>query len=549
MPLQIPHEFLRGLTKAGLGLWWHGVLEAPTVELQQRYVQLQLELWASIVGASPQAAAGPAPGDRRFRADDWRDNAWHAWLVRQYLLNAQWLADMAETADLPPRAKHKLRFFTRQVVDAASPANLALTNPEVLRLALESKGDSLRSGWENLLGDLRRGRITITDEGAFEVGRDVAISDGAVVFENPLFQLIQYAPRSESVARRPLLIVPPCINKFYILDLQPESSFVRFVCEQGHTVFLVSWRNPGADLGGTRWDDYLEQGVFKAIDAALEISAADKVNVLGWCVGGTILASAVAVLRERGDSSVASLTLLTTMLDFADSGDLGVYVDEESVAQRERTIGRGGIYPGAELGFAFQTLRANELIWPYVVGNYLKGRSPEAFDLLFWNADSTNLPGPMYCDYLRNMYLENRLCEPGRLTMCGTPVDLRRIDMPCYVLATQEDHIVPWQSAWRTTRLVTGRTQFVLGASGHIAGVINPAAKNRRSYWTDGSNGGNAQSWLDGARSVPGSWWTHWARWLASRAGKRVPARQRLGSPRHEPIEPAPGRYVKERAA
>ena len=345
------------------------------------------------------------------------------------------------------------------------------------------------------------------------------------------------------------MIVPPCINKFYILDLQPENSFVRFACGQGQTVFLVSWCNPGSDLGQTTWDDYLERGVMQAIEVARAISGADKVNAVGWCVGGTILASTLGVLRARGDSSVASLTLLTTMLDFSEPGDLGVFIDEEGVSQREEAIGKGGIYPGSELGIVFQSLRANDLIWPYVVNNYLKGVQPEAFDLLYWNSDGTNLPGPMYCWYLRNTYLENSLCVADRLTMCGSSVDLGRIDMPSYVLATQDDHIVPWRSAYRSTRLVGGRTQFVLGASGHIAGVINPPSKNKRSYWAGGTPGADPEEWLASAQSTPGSWWTHWMKWLKGHAGKQVPARAKLGNARHRPIEPAPGRYVKVRAA
>jgi polyhydroxyalkanoate synthase subunit PhaC len=285
----------------------------------------------------------------------------------------------------------------------------------------------------------------------------------------------------------------------------------------------------------------------KAIEVGLAISGADKVNALGWCVGGTILSSAVAVLRARGDESVASLTLLTTMLDFSDPGDLGVFIDEQGVSQREQSIGRGGIYPGQELGFVFQALRANDLIWPYVVNNYLKGTAPQAFDLLYWNADGTNLPGPMYAWYLRNMYLENNLCKPARLTMCGTPVDLGCIDMPSYVLATQEDHIVPWKGAYRTTQLVGGgKTQFVLGASGHIAGVINPASKNKRSFWTDGQLGDDPQAWLSSAKSKQGSWWTHWMEWLKPHAGKPRSAPKRPGNAKYKPIEPAPGHYVRK---
>jgi polyhydroxyalkanoate synthase len=564
-PFNMPDEFVQGFFKVGQSLAQSiagtrgeappGAAAAPGTALAQaqaHYWQQQMALWAGMVtsaaGKGREAVVEPERGDRRFSAQAWRDDPWFSLLKQTYLLNSRLLTEMVEAAELDSKEKHKLRFYARQFIDSMSPANFAATNPDVQKLALETRGQSVQAGLANLLEDLRRGRIAITDETAFEVGTNVAASKGSVVFENPLFQLLQYAPLTDGVAARPLLIVPPCINKFYILDLQPENSFVRYACEQGLTVFLVSWRNPDAELAHTTWDDYVEKGAIEAIEVARAIGGADQINALGWCVGGTILASALAVLRAREDQSVASLTLLTTMLDFANAGDLGVFIDEQSVAQREQTIGQGGIYPGAELGFVFQTLRANDLIWPNVVNSYLKGKSPEAFDLLYWNADGTNLPGPMYAWYLRNMYLENNLCQPNRLTMCGTAVDLGRIDIPSYVLATQEDHIVPWTAAYRTTQLVGGRSTFVLGASGHIAGVINPASKNKRSYWAGGLQGDDPQAWLAGAAAVPGSWWSHWIAWLRPQGGKPVPARTRLGDRKHKPIEPAPGRYVKVRA-
>jgi polyhydroxyalkanoate synthase len=564
-PFNMPDEFVRGFFKSGQALLqaYTGVAgDAPATpaklpglaiaQAQAHYWQQQMALYmgmvASFAGKPPEPTVLPERGDRRFNADAWRDNPWYSLLKQTYLLNARLINDMVEAAGLDEQEQHKLRFYARQFIDSMSPDNFAATNPEAMKTALETQGESVRVGFFNLLEDLKRGRISITDETAFEVGRNVAVSKGSVVFENELFQLIQYAPLTEEVAARPLVIVPPCINKFYILDLQPENSFVRFACEQGQTVFLVSWRNPGADLGHITWDDYIEKGAAKAIEVARAISGADKVNAVGWCVGGTILSSALAVLRARGDESVASLTLLTTMLDFSDPGDLGVFIDEEGVSQREQTIGRGGIYPGQELGFVFQTLRANDLIWPYVINNYLKGGSPQAFDLLYWNADGTNLPGPMYAWYLRNTYLENNLCKVGRLSVCGTPVDLGRIDMPSYVLATQEDHIVPWKGAYRTTQLVGGETQFVLGASGHIAGVINPVSKNKRNFWTGGKQGDDPEEWLASAKSEPGSWWTHWMNWLKPHAGEQLAAPKRPGNAIYKPIEPAPGRYVQARA-
>jgi polyhydroxyalkanoate synthase len=567
-PFNVPDEYFQGFFKAGQNLLGaltpaplapadpaasngEGPKAAQLAELQLNYFQQQLALWARMMtgAGAGEPVVAPERGDRRFAAAEWRDNPVYSLLKQSYLLNSRLIGDFVEASALDDATKHKVRFYARQFVDAMSPANFAATNPDVIKAALESRGGSVKAGFENLLADMRKGGLTITDEAAFEVGKNVAVSKGAVVFENDLFQLLQYAPLTDKVASRPLLIVPPCINKFYILDLQPENSFVRFAAEQGYTVFLVSWRNPDESCSGLTWDDYLSEGVMQAIEVALAISRADKLNAVGWCVGGTILSSALAVMRARGDKSVASMTLLTTMLDFREPGDLGVFIDEQGVQQREQTIGGGGIYPGAELGFVFQTLRANDLIWPNVINNYLKGKSPEAFDLLYWNADATNLPGPMYAWYLRNMYLENNLRVPNKLTMCGTKVDLGAIDMPTYVLATQEDHIVPWRSAYQTTQLVGGKSQFVLGASGHIAGVINPAAKNRRSFWTGGKQGNDPQQWFESATETPGSWWSHWIKWLQPHAGKAVAARRTLGSKKYPVIEPAPGRYVKTRAS
>ena len=567
-PFNVPDEFVLGFFKSGqrlaqafAGTGGAGALPQAIAAASQlgnaqaHYWQQQTALWMGMLASAGGMAGGqrrepvvtPERGDRRFSAEGWHDSPWYSLLEETYLLNSRLLADMVESAALDDKEKHKLRFFARQFIDSMSPANFPGTNPESLKLAIESKGESLRSGFANLLEDLKRGRIAITDETAFEVGRNVAVSAGSVVFENELLQLIQYAPLTEQVAERPLLIMPPCINKFYILDLQPDNSLVRFACEQGQTVFLVSWRNADAAMARTTWGDYVESGAMKAIEVTLAISRANKLNVVGWCVGSTILSSALAVLRARGDDSVASLTLLTTMLDFRDPGDLGIFIDEQGVAQKEQPIGQGGLYSGKELGFVFQTLRANDLIWPYVVSNYPKGQAPKAFDLLYWNADSTNPPGPMYAWYLRNTYLENNLCVPNRLTLCGSGVDIGRIDMPSYVLATQEDHIVPWRSAYRSTLLFGGKTQFVLGASGHIAGVINPASKNKRSYWIDGTLGDDPEAWLASAKAMPGSWWTHWMPWLKTHAGKAVAAPKRMGNAAHDPIEPAPGRYVKVR--
>lgn len=520
-------------------------------EIQKRYYQRHLELWMDMARGSDTTAhkpvAVPDPGDRRFRAPEWQQLPFFDYLKQAYLINSRWLAEFVEAAQLDDRAKNKLRFFARQLIDASAPANYPATNPEVLKLATETNGESLRRGLEQLNADLEKGRISMTDESAFEVGRNIAVTPGAVIYENELMQLIQYRPTTDTVCQRPLVMFPPCINKFYILDLQPENSFVRYAVAEGHTVFMASWRNVPADMGKITWDQYLEQGVIKAIEVAGGICRAKQINVLGFCVGGTLLAAALAVLRAKRRNLAASVTYLTTMLDFADAGDISVYIDEAYVRQREQDFMHGGVLHGKELALTFSSLRANDLIWNYVVNNYLKGRKPDAFDLLYWNSDSTNLPGAMFVYYVRNTYLENNLRVPGRLTNCGVRVDLSKIKLPSFVLASREDHIVPWKSAYRTTQLVGGDIEFVLAASGHIAGVVNPPSKNRRHYWLNPALPPNPDDWLAGAREHPGSWWSRWSSWLAGHGGASVPARAELGSASYPEIEPAPGRYVREK--
>ena len=517
-------------------------------EIQNRYYSRQLELWAAyalLPAAAPQSVVEPDASDRRFRSPEWHQQPWFEYLAQSYLLTGQWMREVVDHTKLEPHAKKKLDFFTRQFVDAMSPANFPWSNPEALKLAAETEGESVKRGLRNLAADLDKGMISMTDESAFEVGRNLAITPGAVVFENDFMQLIQYRPSTGTVFERPLIMVPPCINKFYILDMQPENSLVRYAVGEGHTVFMVSWRNMPPEMGRATWDDYLEHGVMKALSVAADICGAAKINALGFCVGGTLLGAALAVLRARGDERVASVTLLATMLDFSDTGELSVFVDDAYVEKRERDFADGGVLHGRELALTFASLRANDLIWHYVVNNYLKGRTPEPFDLLYWNGDGTNLPGAMYAYYVRNMYLENNLRVPGRLTMCGVPVDLRKADMPAYVLATREDHIVPWRTAYASTRLLGGRIDFVLSASGHIAGVINPASKNRRHFWLNPGLEDDPERWLAGAATQPGSWWPHWARWLAASGGARIAARAEPGSARYPAIEAAPGRYVK----
>jgi len=524
------------------------------VRLQQELATRHAQLWqAQLVRQRqqpPPAVALPAAGDKRFAAPEWAESPIYDYLRQSYLINAEYLGKLVEAMPAADEgARSRLRFVTRQYVDALAPSNFAATNPEFIKTALATQGESITAGIKNLIADIEKGSISMTDDKAFEVGRNLAVTPGAVVFENELIQLIQYSPLTEQVAERPLVMVPPCINKYYILDLQPENSVVRYAVEQGNTVFMVSWRNPREEQGHLTWDDYIEQGALAALRVAGDICQVKQVNALGFCVGGTILSSALAVAKARGEDPVASLTLLTTLLDFSEPGELGCFIDENSVAQREQTIGNGGLLKGAELSSVFSALRANDLIWQYVVGNYLKGGKPPAFDLLFWNADSTNLPGPFAAWYLRHLYLENSLRVPGKLAMCGAQADLRRVDMPAFLYASREDHIVPWKTSYLSRGILGGKTMFTMGASGHIAGVINHPAKNKRSHWTSDSAAADPDAWLATATEHKGSWWPRWSGWLAGFAGKPCAARGRLGSADYEPSEPAPGRYVKQPAA
>jgi polyhydroxyalkanoate synthase len=443
----------------------------------------------------------------------------------------------------------------QQWVDAAAPSNYLALNPEAQRKALESKGESIGQGLKQLWNDVQQGHVSQTDESVFEVGRNVATSEGSIVFENELFQLIEYKPLTAKVYERPILFVPPCINKYYILDLQPDNSLIRYTVEQGHRLFVVSWRNADDSIAQFTWDQYVEDAAIRAIRLVQEISGSQQINTLGFCVGGTILATALSVLAARGEKPAASMTLLTTLLDFSNTGVLDLFIDETMVRMREMTLGPnspngGNLLKGQELATTFSFLRPNDLVWNYVVGNYLKGETPPPFDLLYWNSDSTNLPGPMFCWYLRNTYLENKLVEPGKLTVCGQKVDLGKIDTPTYVYGSREDHIVPWDSAYRSTQVLKNKVRFVLGASGHIAGVINPPAKGKRSHWIGATAALPAQhkDWFDKAKEHPGSWWTDWSAWLKSHAGKQIAAPKTPGNRQYKPIEAAPGRYVKQKA-
>ena len=513
--------------------------------LQQQYLEDARQLWAQGLQAAPDLK------DRRFSGEGWATNPVASFSAAAYLLNARTLMGLADAVEADAKTRARIRFGVEQWMAAVAPSNFLAFNAEAQKKAIETKGESIAKGMQNLLNDITQGHVSMTDESLFEVGRNVATTEGAVVFENELFQLLEYKPLTAKVYERPFLLVPPCINKFYILDLQPENSLIRHAVSQGHRTFVVSWRNPDDSLAQKTWDDYVEDGAMAAIDVVQSITGAAQINALGFCVGGTILSNALAVLAARGLEPVASATFLTTLIDFSDTGILDVFIDEAFVKFREMQLGQGGLMKGQDLASTFSFLRPNDLVWNYVVGNYLKGETPPPFDLLYWNSDSTNLPGPFYAWYLRNFYLENNLVKPGKLTVCGEKMDLAKLTLPVYIYGSREDHIVPINAAYASTQVLPGKKRFVMGASGHIAGVINPPAKGKRSHWirADGKLPATLDQWLQGATEHPGSWWTDWADWLKSYAGKQVAAPKAYGKgSRFKAIEPAPGRYVKQKA-
>lgn len=517
----------------------------------ERLAEIQKEYFAELahLATNPESIEVK---DRRFSGKAWH-SSWSKMIAATYLLNSKHLHALAKAVEADEKTKTKILFTTEQMIDALSPSNFIATNPEVLENIISSQGQSIQNGIVNLLGDLKKGKVSQTDESAFEVGKNIATTEGQVVFRNDLFELIQYTPLTETVYERPYLMVPPCINKYYILDLQPDNSVVRYMVEQGHTVFLVSWKNPDASMSKITWDDYVGDGVIKAIEVVKDIGGTDQINVLGFCVGGTLTSTALAVLAARKKDYVASLTLFTTLLDFSDTGILDVFIDEGMVKLRESTIGgeggHFGMMSGLDLGNTFSFLRPNDLVWNYVVENYLKGNSPPPFDLLYWNGDSTNLPGPMYCWYLRHTYLQNELIKPGKLTVCGEKVDLGKITVPAYIYASHDDHIVPWKSAYESTHILKGKNRFVLGASGHIAGVINPPAKNKRHYFENNKLAKTADEWLAAAKDIKGSWWPNYAKWLEQFGGKKIKASKTFGNAQYKKLEAAPGKYVKEKVS
>jgi polyhydroxyalkanoate synthase len=529
-----------------------------------RMVAAQFELWRDHValwnafarrldGEAVEATATPARDDRRFADAAWSEHPAFDFVKQAYLLNARWLqSTVRQVEDLDPETRRKVEFYTRQFVDAWSPSNFVATNPKVLRETLDTGGENLVRGLEHLVDDLERGRgrlaIAMTDERTFKLGQNVAATPGKIVFQNELMQLIQYAPSTAAAHRRPLLIIPPWINKFYILDLKPQNSFIKWAIDQGHSVFVVSWVNPDDRLSHKTFDDYMRDGPLAALGAVEQATGESETNVIGYCIGGTLLACTLAWMAKRNDRRIASATFLTALTDFADAGEIKVFIDEEQVRLLEAHVAKKGYLEGRHMATVFNLLRANDLIWSFVVNNYLLGREPLPFDLLYWNADSTRMPAAMHSFYLRNLYLENRLVQPNGITLAGEALDLRAIGVPIYQLSTESDHIAPWKSTYALSRMVRGPYRFVLSGSGHIAGVINPPAANKYYYLTNAKNPPVSDDWMAGAERRGGSWWTDWVAWVAQYGGGMVPARA-PGYGALPSIEDAPGSYVRVRAA
>jgi polyhydroxyalkanoate synthase subunit PhaC len=523
---------------------WFELPRATLDNLQNEYQQQWAELGQRVLSGQPFSFE-----DRRFVSGNWNHPLYGS-LAAFYLLNAGFLLKLLDHLPIETKKpRQRLLYLVEQAIAASAPSNSLASNPDALQRVVDTQGSSLLTGMLHLASDLQEGRMRQCDRDAFQVGVDLANTPGEVVFENELFQLIQYYPQAQTGYRRPVFIVPPSINKFYILDLRPDNSMVRHLLQQGHPVFLMSWRNFDQDHAGTTWDDLIDTGIIKALHVTREISGEQRPHCVGFCIGGTLLSTALAVLAVRGDREIASVSLLTTFLDYLDTGPIDIFVDEQLVAYRERTIGgiNGpiGLFKGEDMGNTFSLLRPNDLWWNYNVDKYLKGLKPNALDLLFWNNDSTNLPGPMYCWYLRHTYLQNDL-KSGELECCGVKLDLRAVEAPAYILATHDDHIVPWRSAYASTQLLSGPARFVLGASGHIAGVINPPAREKRHYWTHDQVSSDPEIWFENARQHPGSWWNDWFAWLAEHAGERQPSVQQMGNAQYPALEPAPGRYVME---
>jgi polyhydroxyalkanoate synthase len=544
-PLNVAGAFLEMTAKLMAN---PATLVQAQVALWQDYITLWQHTTRRIMGEETSPVIESDPKDKRFADSAWRQNEIFDFIKQSYLLSARYINDVVTHVDgLPPKTAQKVDFYSRQFVNALSPSNFLLTNPEVLRKTRESGGENLIKGLNNLLSDLENGRgnlrIRMTDTDAFKVGGNIAVSEGQVVFQNELIQLIQYAPLTETVYKKPLVIFPPWINKFYILDLRPKNSLVRYLVSQGHTVFMVSWVNPDEKLAEKDFDDYMVDGVLAALSAIKTATGEDEVNAIGYCIGGTLLSATLGYMAARQDTRIKSATFLVTLTDFTDSGELGVFIDEEQLAALEEKMQRKGYLEGSDMATSFNLLRANDLIWSFVVNNYLLGNEPFPFDLLYWNSDATRMPQKMHSFYLRNMYQKNLLAQPDGISMKDVPIDLSNITVPKYFLSCREDHIAPWKSTYKGAKLFGGDTRFVLAASGHIAGVVNPPEGGKYNHFVNDSMAGTADEWFATATEVSGSWWPDWQRWVTSFDKSQVPARI-PGKGKLKALEPAPGSYV-----
>jgi polyhydroxyalkanoate synthase len=523
------------LVQAQIGFW-------------QDYVTLWQNTTRRMMGIDSTPVIEPDAKDKRFRDESWQQSEVFDFIKQSYLLSARYVHDVVGGVDgLEPKTARKVDFYARQFMDAMSPSNFLLTNPEVLRKTKETGGENLLRGLNNLLSDLERGRgklsIRMTDPDAFQLGHNIAVSPGKVVFQNELMQLIQYAPTTASVLKRPLLILPPWINKFYILDLRPKNSLVRYAASQGHTVFMVSWVNPDETLSGCGFEDYMRKGIFAALDAIEQATGEREVNAIGYCLGGTLLGATLAWMAKKHIDRIRTATFFVCLLDFEEAGELGVFIDEEQLKQLEDRMQAHGYLDGGDMAATFNMLRANDLIWSFVVNNYLLGNDPFPFDLLYWNSDATRMPARMHSFYLRQMYQKNLLSKPDGITLDGETLDLGQVKVPAYFLSTREDHIAPWRSTYRGTQLLGGEKRFVLAASGHIAGVVNPPEGGKYNHWVNEALPPGPQEWLEGAAELAGSWWPDWNRWVVAHGAEQVPART-PGDGALAPIEDAPGSYV-----
>jgi len=523
------------------------------VEVQTGLGKAYLELWMAaskrLAGETIAPVAAPAPGDKRFADPEWSSNQFYDFMKQAYLLTTQWSERLVKNADLDEHTRHKAEFYVKQIGNAIAPSNFVLTNPEVMRETLSSNAENLVRGMSMLAEDIEAGhgnlKIRQSDASKFAVGKNLAMTPGKVIFQNELMQLIQYTPVTENVLKRPLLIIPPWINKFYILDLNPEKSFIKWCVDQGLTVFVISWVNPDAHLAAKSFEDYMRAGPLAALDAIKQATGEDDVNAIGYCVGGTLMAVTLAWMAAKGDKRIASATFFAAQVDFTHAGDLMVFVDEEQLKSLEHKMAERGYLEGSNMANAFNMLRSNDLIWPYVISNYLKGKQPYPFDLLYWNSDSTRMPAANHMFYLRNCYLDNKLSK-GQMVIDNVQLDLGEVTVPVYNLATREDHIAPAKSAFLGSKFFGGPVKYVLAGSGHIAGVVNPPAKPKYQYWTGDAPVGNLDRWLTTATEHAGSWWPDWIEWIKAQAGETVAAREPGGGVL-PPIEDAPGSYVKVR--